>query len=148
MNRFLRRMRGIIGTGLTWAAAWIGLGAGIGALAGFPLTYLVRIALSNSIGGFIAGASFAVILSIAERRHTLDDLSLRRVALWGAAGGVLVTSIPLAFGAPLAFLLGPLVINGGIGAGLATGSVVMARRAEGRRFLAGPGEVPIKLGGR
>jgi len=144
MNQLLRRIRGIIGTGLTWAAAWIGLGAGLGALAGFPLTYLVRIALTNSVGGFIAGTAFATILSIAERKRTLGDLSLKRVALWGAAGGVLVTSMPLAFGAPVAFLLGPLLINGGIGATLATGSVVMARRADQRRL--DPGATDSLLG--
>lgn len=147
MKRLLRRIRGIIGTGLTWAAAWIGLGAGIGALAGYPLTYLVRIALSNSVGGFIAGSAFAVILSIAERKRTLADLSLKRVALWGAAGGLLVTSIPLAFGAPVAFLLGPLVINGGIGAGLATGSVFLARRDDSRRPPLGSPESRLRLEG-
>ena len=134
MERILRRIRGIIGTGLTWAAAWIGLGAGLGALAGFPLGSLFRLALSNSVGGFIAGASFALILSLAERKRTLEDLSLKRVAMWGAVGGLVVTSIPLAFGAPLAFLMGPLVINGGIGAALASGSVAMAKRADRRRL--------------
>jgi hypothetical protein len=146
MHGFLRRIRGIIGTGLTWAAAWIGLGAGLGALAGYPLTHLVRIALSNSVGGFIAGASFAVILSVAERRRTLRDLSLKRVALWGAIGGFLVTSIPLAFGAPVAFLLGPLVINGFIGAGLAAGSVAMARRSEERRLTPGAADPLLGMG--
>jgi len=138
MKRILRKIRGMIGTGLTWAAAWIGLGAVLGALAGFPMGSLFRLALSNSVGGFIAGASFALILSVAERRRTLEDLSLRRVALWGAIGGLVVTSIPLAFGAPLAFLMGPLVINGGIGAALASGSVVMAKRADRRRLDPGP----------
>jgi len=134
MKRILRKIRGIIGNGLTWAAAWIGLGAGLGALAGFPLGSLFRLALSNSVGGFIAGASFALILSVAERKRTLEDLSLKRVALWGAIGGLVVTCIPLAFGAPLAFLMGPLVINGGIGAALASGSVAMAKRADRRRL--------------
>ena len=137
MNRLFRRIRGIIGTGLTWAFAWIGLGATLGALAGYPLTYLLRIALSNSVGGFIAGASFAAILTVTERKRTLAELSLRRVALWGAMGGFVVTAMPLAVGAPLVYLLGPLVINGGIGAGLAAGSVVLARRADDRRLVAG-----------
>jgi hypothetical protein len=147
MDRLLRRIRGIVGTGLTWAAAWIGLGGLLGAVAGFPLASLLRLALSNSIGGFIAGASFAVILSVAERKHTLADLSLKRVALWGAAGGILVTSIPLAFGAPLAFFLGPLVINGGVGAVLASGSVAMAKRADRRRLVPGAEDSLLSLEG-
>ena len=146
MNGFLRRIRGIIGTGLTWAAAWIGMGAALGALAGYPLTYLFRIALSHSVGGFIAGASFAVILSVAERRRTLRELSLKRVAFWGALGGLGVTSIPLAFGAPLTFVLGPLVINGVIGAGMAAGSVAMARRSEGRRLNSGGADPLLGVG--
>lgn len=145
MTRFLRRLRGIIGTGLTWAAAWIGLGAGLGALAGFPLTFLARIALTNSIGGFLAGATFAVILSIAERNRSLSDLSLKRVAGWGGVGGGLLSLIPMAFGMPLAYLLGPIVINGSIGAGLAVGSVILARRADARELTPGGGDVLWRL---
>jgi hypothetical protein len=117
--------------------AWVGLGAGIGALTGLDLGYLLRMAMGNSIGGFLAGASFAVILSVAERNRSLEDLSLRRVALWGAGGGLLISLIPLVAGIPLAYLLGPLVINAGIGAGMATGSVTLARRAEDRRLVSG-----------
>jgi hypothetical protein len=147
VKRLLRRIRGIIGTGVTWALAWVGLGAGIGALTGFPLSYLLRMAMNNSVAGFIAGASFAVILSVAERHHTLEDLSLRRVALWGAAGGALLSFLPLAFGIPLAYLLGPLVINVGIGAGMATGSVALAKRGEDRRLSPGVADRPLGLEG-
>jgi hypothetical protein len=147
VKNIMRKIRGMVGTGLTWAAAWIGLGAGLGAIAGFPLGSLFRLALSNSIGGFVAGASFALILSVAERKKTLNELSLKRVALWGAVGGLVVTSIPLAFGTPVAYLLGPLLINGGIGAGLASGSVIMARRADRRRLDPGLDPAVLSLGG-
>jgi len=99
---------------------------------GYDLNFLFQLAMNNSVAGFIAGTAFAVILSVAERNHSLEDLSLRRVALWGAAGGLLVSLIPLAVGIPLTYLLGPLVINAGIGAGMAGGSVAMAKRAEAR----------------
>jgi hypothetical protein len=124
-----------VGTGITWALAWVGLGAGIGILAGLDLSYLLRMAMGNSVGGFLAGASFAAILSVAERRHSLEDLSLRRVALWGAGGGLALSLIPFAAGIPLAYLLGPLVINAGIGAGMAMGSVILARREESRSLI-------------
>ena len=127
MKRFLKRIRGIIGTGVTWALAWVGLGAVVGALVGYPVSFLFRIALSNSVSGFIAGSAFAAILAVAERKHTLADLSLKRVAIWGAIGGGLLSFIPMAYGVPLAYLLGPLVINGGIGAGMAAGSVAFPR---------------------
>ena len=147
MKRLLRRVRGILGTAFTWAMAWMGLGAGIGVLAGFPLRYLLPMELNNSVQGFIAGASFAVILTIAERHHTLEDLSLRRVGLWGAVGGLLLSFIPLAFGVPVPYLLGPLVINVGIGAGMASGSVALAKRAERRGVMPGADEALLRSGG-
>ena len=145
MNKLLRRVRGVLGTAFTWAVAWTGLGAGLGLLAGIPFNFLIPMALNGAAAGFIAGASFAVILSIAERHRTLEDLSLRRVALWGAVGGLLLSFIPMAFGVPVPYLLGPLVINAGIGAGMATGSVFMARRAEGRRLISGMDDPLLSL---
>lgn len=147
MKRLLMRVRGVLGTAFTWAVAWVGLGAGIGALAGLPLSYLLRMALNSSVAGFIAGASFAVILSVAERERSLRDLSLRRVALWGAVGGLLLSFIPMAFGVPVPYLLGPLVINVGIGAGMAAGSVVLARRAETRHLVSGIADPFLSLEG-
>ena len=136
MKRLLRRVRGIVGTGVTWAIGWVGLGTGIAALAGFDFSLLMRMALNNAVAGFIAGGSFALILSVAERRNRLEDLSLKRVAIWGGMGGLLLSLLPLAFGIPLAYLLGPLVINIGIGATLATGSVAIAKKGGETNFLA------------
>jgi hypothetical protein len=147
VEKLLRRVRGVLGTAFTWAIAWTGLGVGFGALAGIQLGYWVPMALNGAAAGFIAGASFAVILSIAERKNTLEGLSLRRVALWGAVGGLLLSFIPMAFGVPVPYLLGPLVINTGIGAGMATGSVFLARRAQGGRLLAGLDDPLLSLEG-
>ncbi len=91
--------------------------------------------------GFTAGISFAVILSIAERRKTLDQLSLRRVALWGGIGGMALMLFAMAlkigagesqFGQVLTFYLPVLVFNGLIGAGFASVSVALARQAEAK----------------
>jgi hypothetical protein len=125
----------------------MGLGVGLGALTGFELSFLFRMTLNSAVSGFIAGASFAVILNIAERKHSLEDLSLRRVALWGAAGGLLLSFIPAAFGIPLSYLLAPVLINGGIGAGMATGSVILARRAEARQLIPGADDPLLGRGG-
>ena len=140
MKRVLQRLRGIVGTGLTWAAAWVGLGAGIGALTGMELGFILQIALGNSVSGFLAGASFAVILSVAERNRSLEELSLKRVGLWGAAGAAALSLLPLAYGVPIGYLFTPILINGGIGAGMAAGSVAMARRAEDRQLGSGPSD--------
>ena len=134
MERLLRRLRGIIGTGLTWAVGWAGVTIALNLLGGVPLHFIGQIALSGVVRGFIAGGAFAVILSIAERHHTLEDLSLRRVALWGGIGGSLLFVLALPFllplGIPLGSLLVPLAINGLLGAGFASGSVALARRGE------------------
>ena len=141
MTGLLRRIRGIIKTGLTWAVGW---GAGLGLLqivvsigAGYPLTLLGSI-VGGAMSGFIAGASFATILSITERHRTLDQLSLKRVALWGSIGGaglfLLVVPQMLSAGMPLGMLitayLGPTLIAGLLGAGSAAGSVALARRGD------------------
>ena len=87
-----------------------------------------RMRFSRSTG------AFAVALTIAERRHTLEDLLPWRVALWGGIGGVLVflPTLPMVFsyGVPLFAILGSLAVDGLMGAGFATGSVVLAKRAD------------------
>jgi hypothetical protein len=90
MKGFLRRLRGIIGTGLTWAVGWAGIFGVLGLI--FGAGSVPRVALLGAFTGLIAGGAFAVILSIAERRHRLEDLSLWRTALWGGLGGILVAA--------------------------------------------------------
>ena len=88
MKRFLRRLRGIIGTGATWALGWaafFGVGGAI-----FGAYSVPRLAVVGGFMGLIAGSAFGVILSITERRRRLDELSLWRMALWGGLGGLLV----------------------------------------------------------
>ena len=60
MTGLLRRIRGIIGTGLTWAVGWTGLFGLIGAVFG---AYSVpRLALVGGFTGLVAGGAFAAIL--------------------------------------------------------------------------------------
>jgi hypothetical protein len=109
------------------------LGFGFGGFDGFAVA-----ALSGVIYGFVAGSSFAVILSITERRHSLNQLSLKRVALWGGIGGaaLVLLAAPRLIGAGLpldvlvtAYLI-PLGLTGLLGAGFAAGSVALARTAD------------------
>ena len=91
MKAFLKRLRGIIGTGLTWALGWAGLFGVAGAI--FGAYSIPRLAFIGGFMGLIVGGAFAVILSITERRHSLEDLSLWRTALWGGLGGFLVAVV-------------------------------------------------------
>ena len=84
----------MLGVGLTWGVGW-------GTLI-FILTSIIgavdpqqidqgeepwRLAGLVGLVGFMSGAVFAAILSSAERRKSLKDLSVPRAALWGALGG-------------------------------------------------------------
>jgi hypothetical protein len=91
------------------------------------------------------------VLSIAERKHNLEELSLPRVALWGGIGGMIIV-VPAMFllssmGMGIGGTILPLAVNGLTGAGFASGSVALARRADAnlietddsRPFLKGDG---------
>lgn len=134
MKSLVRKLRGVIGTGLTWAVGWAAVSVGLSLLGGVPFRFLGQVAFSGLAQGFIGGSAFAVILSIAERRHTLKELSLGRVALWGGIGGMFLlfpaTLYLLPTRIPSVSLLMPLFIDGLLGAGFAAGSVALARRAD------------------
>ena len=146
MKKWLNRIRGALGTGLTWAAAWGGVGAILG-LLGFlgppflgppfmePLGSLLA-AVSFGVAGFIAGASFSTVLGITEGRRRFDEMSLPRFAGWGAVGGLLMSVLFLSNGSPLT-LVGMLVtgVVTLMGAGSAAGSLALARRADDRELL-------------
>jgi hypothetical protein len=107
VTRWLRRTRGAIGIGLTWAAAW---------------------------GG--AGVMFSGVLGLVEGRRRLDQMSLARAATWGAAVGFLLSAtfvLAIALAGDHAFLwnlmvLGPIAAVAA--AGSAAGSLVLARRTQ------------------
>lgn len=128
MRKWLRRIRGAIGMGFTWGAAW--------SVAGFVLAVVTRFRadapfpLIFGVLGFIAGVIFSAILALTEGRRRLDQMSLPRFAGWGAMGGLLLSALfakaaSLGWGDVLAvaptFALACAVC--------ASGSLAMARRA-------------------
>jgi len=135
MNKWLRRIRGAIGMGLTWAAAWFGAGlilllvVGVGAAdVPFPLFF--------GLIGFLAGVTFSGVLGVVEGRRRFDQMSLPRFALWGGVGGVLLSAVfVFATGLEAGAFLGLGVLFGLSGAGCAAGSLALARMAEDRQLL-------------
>jgi hypothetical protein len=142
MKKWLRRIRGGVGIGLTWAFAWFGAG----------MVVLLAIAVSGGEGadvpfpvmwgllGFLAGVMFSVILGTVEGSRMLDQVSVPRFAMWGAFAGLLL-SAGLVLVAGLigeALLLGPLFAL--TGAACAAGTLVLARRADNRESLSGSGD--------
>ena len=139
MSKWVRRLRGAVGIGLTWAAAWFGAGlvllliVGVGAAdVPFPLFFALL--------GFLAGIVFSGILGVAEGRRRFDEMSLPRFAGWGAVGGFL-----LSVGLAAAIGWGSIPLLGSIfalsGAACAAGSLALARMAEDREFLKGRANV-------
>jgi hypothetical protein len=135
MRKWLRRIRGAIGIGFTWAAAWFVAGLvprwvfGFNADVPFPLVF--------GLLGFIAGVIFSGLLVLTERRRTFDQMSLRRFALLGAIGGLLLSAIftkAASLGWADVLAIAPaFAIAGAI---CASGSLALARRA-GMRELPG-----------
>jgi len=144
MKKLLRRVRGAVGMGLTWAAAWGGVGAlvTLGFLiqtgsrpdAPFPLMF--------AGAGFLAGVIFSVVLSLVEGRRRFDQMSLARFAGWGAAAGFVLSAtfvLAVALGGDPAFLSNLLVVGPAFAvaaAGSAAGSLALARRAQDQELLA------------
>lgn len=99
MRKWLRRIRGAIGMGFTWAAAW--------AAVGFVPRWVFGIESDLPFGilfgglGFIAGVTFSGLLMLTEGRRKFDQMSLPRFAGWGAVGGLLLSALFLGTGGPV-----------------------------------------------
>jgi hypothetical protein len=133
MWNWLRRIRGAIGMGFTWAAAWFAAGFvprwvfGIDSDLPFPLLF-------GGLG-FIAGATFSGLLVLTEGRRRFEQMSLPRFAAWGAMGGLLLAALfirgaSLGWGEVLAISTTFAVAC----AACASGSLALARRAVRREL--------------
>jgi len=143
MKGFLGRLRGVIKTGLLWAAFFVAYFSFREILGGRAESLWIGIPFFAGFG-FIMGGAFAGILSLTERHRTLQDLSLRRVALWGALGGlVFLGGAALVFRPPepMGWLVLPLLT-----AGLGSGSVALAKRAD-TKLIEGDDESALSLEG-
>lgn len=133
MGKWLQRIRGALGIGLTWGFAWGAAGALLMAItrfkadAPFPLIFTVL--------GFVAGIIFAVLLALTAGRRRFDQMSVKRFAGWGAMGGVLLSAV---FGKAASLEWGDLLAItptlAAAAAVCAAGSLIAARRASGREL--------------
>ena len=147
MKTWLRRLRGAIGMGLIWGAVWSVAGALLARVPGVSSD--LPFALLFAPLGFVSGVIFSGIIAGIEGGRTYDRISLPRFAVWGAAGGVLLTGI-----IAVAAVLGARSVWGEVltfgpaltaaGAISAAGSLAAARRAA-PRALPGPDGDPAEL---
>jgi hypothetical protein len=133
MRTWLRRIRGAIGMGVMWAAAWSAVGSvprwvfGVNTDAPLPLVF--------GLFGFIAGVVFSAVLALTERRRRFDQMSLPRFAGWGAMSGLLLSALfakalSLGWGDVLA-LAPTLAVASAV---CASGSLALAQRAVRREL--------------
>ena len=106
---------------------------------------------SLAILGALSGGLFSVVLGIAGRYRTFQDMSVRLFAAGGASAAVLLHaawSLVVLWGDPIpaaAFFPPPLMMV--LGAGCATGSLVLARMAEDDGQLEASNPAAELLGG-
>jgi membrane-associated protease RseP (regulator of RpoE activity) len=152
MSGLMRRLRGLLGLGVTWGAGWAGIGAAIGLairLVAPPAwgSPILAWALGMGAYGFVSGVGFGKLLWFREGRKTLGELSLKRVALWGVLGSA---AVPLVFALLGAFNVGTsalevaeaMAVTACLGGTFAAGSVVIARKGE----LAAPSKTRMLAG--
>ena len=101
--KFLRRIRGAVGMGLTWAAGWAAFGILIGISSRLFPNIVPWDAFFNvfdaplpalGVPGFVGGALFSIVLGIEARGRKFSDLSVPAFAAWGAFGGLMLSLLP------------------------------------------------------
>ena len=152
MKRWLKRIRGAIGVGLTWGVVWGLVGGTLEAIFGLPpgssgagivFQEFVRGFAAFAMIGFSGSAVFSMALWLGGRRRSFAEMSLPRFAGWGAlAGSTAGLALYVGVGAltPSALVIG-VGTMALLGAGSAAGSLALARVADDRELLEAGEEV-------
>ncbi len=162
MPRWIRVIRGMIGTGLTFATG-VGVASSVLGLAGLAIgelsgRELVQMVGKFSVVAFIVGVAFSSVLALVARGRSFDRLSLRYVTALGAGGGMLYFVFIAAMNGARVWTASAAVLNFAVlvllGAGAAAGMLLVARRARSvlapgdavRGLAEGQSEVPVARG--
>jgi len=148
MRPILRKLRGALGTALTWAVVW--------AVGGFAFATLLYVradgfgygpfwefalgaALTLGLWGLTSGALFSGALTTFHRRRALGELEPAIVGLWGGVAGCLgVIVVAIASNEPLdvssleavGLTAAAALVWGGVGMATAVGTVRLAQELE------------------
>ena len=140
--KWLKRIRGAVLMGVTWAIVWAPIGLLIGAIVDPDGTMDEPWIMVGALPGFLAGVFFSIVLGIAAGRRRLDELSVRKFAGWGAVAGLLLGALPSIIGDYSDSIPRwlPFVVLGSITlltTASAAGSLVLARRAASPQLTEG-----------
>lgn len=149
MKGWKRRIRGALGMGLTWGAAWFG--AGMLMMLGFLVTTGstgadVPYPLGFGMLGFLAGTTFSGVLGLVAGRRRFNEISLPKFTGLGALGGLLLSTlfvITVTLVDDPGFMSNLLVLApvfSAAGAACSGAALTLARRAE--RKMLESGETP------
>ena len=148
MPRWLRMVRGTIGTGLAFSVG----GGAVALMLGVPMWLAGRIGALDIIGvgarfaaaAFVLGLAFSAVLAVTARGLSLEKLSLRRVTAIGAGLGLgyfaLIATNGIDVWTPGIALLN-LASLMAMGGGSAAAILLLARRAGSS--LRAPDEPPL-----
>ena len=144
MSGFLRKLRGALGTAVTWAIGWgiVGFAAISGGVFVFggPVSFwgtVGPLTAITALSGFVGGTVFSLVLGAGYRRRSLSELKPGRMALWGAGAALLIPAALLGVGLIIHIPLEPALVAvvgvglGAMGAGTAGGMVWLAQKADG-----------------
>lgn len=148
MPRWIRVIRGMIGTGLTFAAGVGIVGSTIGLVARIvgeiSSRELVQVVSKTTVVAFIVGVAFSGVLATVAHGRTFERLSLRFVTGLGAAAGFLYFFIIAAASGARVWTAATAILNFTVlvllGAGSAAGTLLVAKRA--KRALKSNDELP------
>lgn len=157
MSSWSRRIRAAVMMGVAWALVWAPVAVLIGLVVDPDGSMDEMWPVIGAYPGFLGGVVFSVVLGIAARRRRLDELSIPRVAAWGALAGLLVGGLPFTIGEPTGtvpvWLLASVVVGSItlLSAASAAGSLALARMGETRGQLGagtGPRRTRLERQGR
>src|SRR5690606_26475919 len=141
-----RRLRGVLGTAVTWAVGWAAVGALHGSLLFLwsrrdgrlpDIGWLDFVSAQMQLLGLLGattGAVFALGLWFGERGSSITSLTIGRAAAWGVLAAAVYPAVlawRLSLGASgfVQHFGGPTLIGLGLGAASAALMVALARRA-------------------
>jgi hypothetical protein len=143
MKRWMRRARGALFMGLTWAVVWAVAAVVIGLIVDPDDSMDEMWPAIGAYPGFLGGVVFSIMLGVAAGNRSLESLSVRAFAAWGALAGLMVGLIPFVIGDPSSdvplWQLGVGVVGSitVLSAASAAGSLALARRGEQAKLRGG-----------